>query len=184
MIEKKKFFPVELPLIRSKINLIAGGIEKLENRVIKFDMTRMLRGKSLEVLFKVKIHGNKAEGKAIKITLLPFFIRRMMRTSISYVEDSFSSEAQDSWLRIKPFLITRRKVVRKVKKALRDEARRYISEQIKDKTTDEIFSEIMDNRLQKSLSLKLKKIYPLALCEIREIKVEKEKEKIKEEKVK
>ncbi len=37
------------------------------------------------------------------------------------------------------------------------------------------------NKLQKELSLKLKKIYPLALCEIRHFSIESEKVK-KEEK--
>ena len=36
--------------------------------------------------------------------------------------------------------------------------------------------EIMKNRIQKPLSLKLKKIYPLSLCEIRVFKIEKELE--------
>jgi len=34
-------------------------------------------------------------------------------------------------------------------------------------TFKEVASEVMANKIQKELSLKLKKIYPLALCEIR-----------------
>jgi ribosomal protein S3AE len=185
MVEKKKFFDIELPLIGEKIKLSAFELENLDNRNIKMDMSRALRGKSLEAVFKVKVKENKAEAHPIKITLLGFFIRRMMRKSVSYVEDSFSAECTDAILRIKPFLITRKKVTRAVRKALRDEARKYLEEYMKDKNKDDIFSDILNNKLQKSLSPRLKKIYPLALCEIRRVQIEKEKEvtsEVKEEK--
>ena len=45
----------------------------------------------------------------------------------------------------------------------------------KEKTSVEIFGDIIKNEVQKNLSLKLKKIYPLSLCEIRIFKVEREK---------
>ena len=44
---------------------------------------------------------------------------------------------------------------------------------VKNNNVEDIFQEILRNSLQKSLSLKLKKIYPLSLCEIRILKVEK-----------
>lgn len=181
--EKKKFFEVEVPSIRTKLSLLAYQIEQLDNRNIKLDLTRMLRGQSMEALIKVRVKGSKAFGEVKKISVLGYYIRRMMRTSISYVEDSFSSECSDSILRIKPFLITRKKVTRAVRKALREEARKQINEEIKNKPCEEIFSEIISGRFQKFLSLKLKKVYPLALCEIREIKIEKEKEQVQVEKV-
>jgi len=182
--EKKKFFDVKIPEIQTKIKLLAYQIEQINNRNVKLDLTRMLRGQSMEALIKISVKDGKATGEIRKISVLGYYIRRMMRTSISYVEDSFSAESSDAILRIKPFLITRKKVTRAVRKALRNEAKRFITEEIKNKTTEEIFSEIIGTRFQKTLSLKLKKIYPLALCEIREIKIEKDKEKVQVEKVK
>ena len=44
---------------------------------------------------------------------------------------------------------------------------------VKDKKCEEVFDEIIKNQLQKPLSLKLKKIYPLSLCEIRILEIEK-----------
>jgi len=182
--EKKKFFEVEIPLIRQKIKLIAYEISQLNNRTVKLDLTRMLRGQNIEALIKIKVEDEKAVGKIKKLSVLGFFIRRMMRKSISYIEDSFSAECSDSILRLKPFLITRKKVTRAVRTALRNEANRYLKEYARDKPAEEIFSDIINSKLQRALSLKLKKIYPLALCEIREIRIEKEKEGIKVEKIK
>lgn len=182
--ERKKFFEVEIPLIRTKIKLMAHEISQLNNRNVKLDLTRMLRGQSMEALIKIIVEENKARGKIARLTVLGFSIRRMMRKSISYVEDSFSAESLDSFLRIKPFLITRKKVTRAVRTALRNEANKYLKEYAKENSTEKIFSDIINNQLQRALSLKMKKIYPLALCEIREIKIEKEKEGVKLEKLK
>jgi len=184
MAEKKKFFDVELPLIKGKIKLLALDIGQLNGRIVKIDMTRSLRGKGLEIIFKVKVKGEKAIGEVIKAYLMQFYIRRMMRKAVSYIEDSFSVESENSILQIKPFLITRNKVIRRVRRALREAAKKYIEEYVQEKNTEEIFSDILSNKFQKTLSLKLKKIYPLALCEIRQIILQKKKEKIKEEKVK
>jgi len=173
---KKKFFEVEIPLIDSSVELIGDSIESLDKRTIKMDLTRQLRGKSIEVIFKIEVNEKKASAKPVKLLLLPFFIRRVLRKNISYIEDSFSVECQDSWIRIKPYLITRKKVSRRVRKALRQEAKNWLLDYTKNKQYLELFSDILENKLQKALSLKLKKIYPLALCEIRVLNIEKIKE--------
>lgn len=176
---KKKFFEVEIPLTNSSVELLTYNLDSLNNKTIKLDLTRQLRGKSIEVVFQIKIENNKAIAEPKRLTLLSFFIRRMLRRSISYVEDSFSAECEDAFLRVKPFLITRKKVPRRIRKALREEAKNWLIDHIKNKSYKDIFSDIVGNRLQKSLSLKLKKIYPLALCEIRILKIEKLKEQEK-----
>ena len=187
-IKKKKFFPVEIPMSNTPVELLAYAQEDLNNKTIKLDLTRQLRGKSIEVVFQVKADEEKITAEPKKLTLLPFFIRRMMRKNISYVEDSFSADCEDAQVRIKPFLITRKRVSRAVRKALRNQAREWLEDYVKNKTCKNIFEDIIGNRIQKPLSLKLKKIYPLALCEIRVFKIEKQREqeklKIKTEKIK
>jgi len=64
-------------------------------------------------------------------------------------------------------MITRNKVSRAVRQSLRLTARQHLEVHLTTRTSKELFSEVMTNKLQKELSLKLKKIYPLALCEIR-----------------
>ena len=67
-------------------------------------------------------------------------------------------------------------VPRTVRKVIRNKAKEELTDYVKDKTSEELFNDILNNRIQKPLSLKLKKIYPLSLCEIRVFKVEKELE--------
>jgi ribosomal protein S3AE len=168
---KKKFFDVEIPLINKQTQLQAYEIAELDGRFLKYDLTRMLKGKSMMLTLKVKVEDNNAIANPKKIVLMPYFLRRMVRKGTNYVEDSFSAMCQDAEIVIKPFLITRRKVSRAVRKALRKKAKEELINYVKDKTAEELFDEILKNQIQKPLSLKLKKIYPLALCEIRVLEV-------------
>jgi ribosomal protein S3AE len=187
--KKKKFFEVEMPLIRRQTQLQAYEPKELDGRYIKYDLTRSLRGKSMLIKFKVNFKDDNLTTSPKEIKLMPYFLRRMMRKGTNYVEDSFSTQCEDAQIRIKPFLITRRKVSRAVRKALREKAREELINYVKDRPSMVLFEEILKNLLQKRLSLRLKKIYPLSLCEIRVLKVEKElekqtKEKPKEENIK
>lgn len=172
---KKRFFDIEIPLIKKETQLQAYEIKDLDGRFVKYDLTRFLKGKSMLLQSKIKVDGEKVITLPRELKLMPYFLKRMVRKGTNYVEDSFSAECKDAQVRIKPFLITRRKVSRVVRKALRDNAKEELIKYVKDKKVEEIFNEILSGQIQKSLSLKLKKIYPLSLCEIRVFKIEKDK---------
>ena len=171
---KKKFFDVNMPILKKDTQLYGYDLKELEGRYIKYDLTRLLRGKGMLLKLKVKVKDDGAFAEPVESIILPFFIKRVMRKGTNYVEDSFSAECKDAIIKIKPLLITRKKVSREVRKALREKARTEIKDYIKDKDSQTLFEDIMKNKLQKSLSLTLKKIYPLSLCEIRSFKIEKE----------
>jgi ribosomal protein S3AE len=168
---KKKFFEVSLPLIEDKYEIYANSLEELKGKTVKVDVTRHLRGKSVDLSFEVKIEEGKAIGLPKKLTLLPFFIKHMLHTGIDYVEDSFIAETKDGTIIIKPFLITRKKVSRAVRRTLRNSAKNWLMDYAKTKNNEELFQEVLSNQLQKPLSLKLKKTYPLAICEIRMLQI-------------
>lgn len=174
--KKKKFYDVEMPIINKQTQILAYDLPELEGRYIKYDLTRILRGKSILMQFKVSINEGKAVALPRGALLMPYFLRRMIRKGTDYVEDSFITECKDAVIKIKPFLITRRKVSKKVKRGLRDRAKEEIKKYLKDKYASRIFEEVLKNKIQKELSLTLKKIYPLSLCEIKSIEIEKDLE--------
>jgi ribosomal protein S3AE len=178
--KKKKFFDVEMPLINKETQLIALDISELNGKEIKYDLTRILKGKSILINFKVQVKDNEITSIPKELKVMPYYLRRMVRKGTDYVEDSFTTSSKDAEILIKPFIITRRKVSRAVKNTLRQEAKKELIKHCKSKSSEEIFEEILRNKLQKSLSIKLKKIYPLSLCEIRILKVIKELEPKKE----
>ncbi len=177
--KRKKFFGINIPIINKQTQLQAYELSGLNDRIIKYDLTRLLRGKSIILKLKVKVEPENDRAIAVpkETQLMPYFIRRMVRKGTNYVEDSFSAQCKDAQLRIKPFLITRRKVSRRVRKALRNKAKEELIEYVKDKPVNELFEDLLKNKIQKPLSLKLKKIYPLSLCEIRVLKIEKTESK-------
>jgi len=172
---KKRFFNVEMPLIRRTTQLQAYEVGDLEGRFIKYDLTRIFKGKAMIITLKTKVKDEEVLTFPKELRLLPYYLRRMVRRGTNYVEDSFSTDAKDSIVRIKPFLVTRRKVSRSVRKALRNKAKEELTIWAKELTAENIFEETLKGKIQRELSLKLKKIYPLSLCEIRILKVEKEK---------
>lgn len=169
---KKRFFNIELPLIKKETQLQAYEIKDLNNRHINYDLTRILKGKSVILTFKLNVKDDQAKVSPKELRAMPYYIKRMMRRGVNYIEDSFSTQSKDGKIRIKPFLITRRKVSRAVRKALRNKAKEELTLWASEKEKEKIFEETLENKIQKELSIKLKKIYPLSFCEIRVLKVE------------
>jgi ribosomal protein S3AE len=173
---KKRFFDVDMPVLRGETQLIGYDVEELEGRIIKYDLTRILKGKSMMLELKVRLEEGKPTSIPIRIELMPYFLRRMVRKGTNYVEDSFFIECRDAELRIKPFLVTRRKVSRRIRAALRNKLKEEIINYIKGREYVSLFEDILRNQMQRTLSMLLKKVYPLSLCEIRILEVIKEKE--------
>lgn len=168
---KSEFYEVKAPMTATKIQLYAYSTEELNNKIVKLDLTRSLKGKSIELILRVKREDNELIGDPESLELVQSYIRKMMRKGTDYVEDSFLVECKDAKVQIKPFMITRNKVSRSIRRELRDMAKKHLESHLKSRTAKEIFTDITTNKLQKELSLKLKKIYPLALCEIRAFRI-------------
>ncbi|HIG52180.1 hypothetical protein CXT76_00315 [Candidatus Parvarchaeota archaeon] len=168
---RKKFFEVKIPLIATKVNLYNYSPEDLNGSFVKIDLTKKLRGKGLELKSKINLIKGELLGEPIQIRLFPTYIRKMLRKGSDYVEDSFEIDCKDYKIRVKPFMITRKRIHRSTKKAIRELARKHLESKMKIRDVEEIFSEIISNKIQKELSFKVKKIYPLSFCEIRMINI-------------
>jgi len=164
---KKTFFDVNAQITSTKIQLYGSSAEELVGKVVKLDLTRSLKGKNFELKLRVKNTPEGLEGEPTSIVLVGSYIRRTMRTGIDYVEDSFVAELKDGKARVKPFMIARNKVSRAVRRELRNNSRKFLEEYFKARTAKEAFSDITTNKVQKELFVRLKKVYPLAFCEIR-----------------
>jgi ribosomal protein S3AE len=170
---KKRFFEVDVPIIRKETHLQAYEPEEIDGKTIKYDLTRLLKGKNVILYLKVKKEDNKFVAYPTKMETIHSSLSRIVRRGTDYVEDSFLIDCKDYQLKIKPFLITRRKVHKSIRKALRNKAREELINEMKDKNAETIFEDLIKNQIQKNLSLKLKKIYPLSACEIRILEVKK-----------
>ncbi len=168
---KKKFFDATIPMTTAKVSLYGYAAEDFEGRFVKLDLSKSMRGKNVELRAKLALNEKKLVGQLHGLRLIPTYIKRVMRRGTDYVEDSFEVIGKEHVFRIKPFLITRKRVSRAVRNALRTTAKKHLESKVVIMKTEELFSNIMTNKFQKDLSMKLKKIYPLALCEIRVLEV-------------
>lgn len=190
MAARKKFISVGIPLLSDEMEVL-GTKESLDGNTIKLDMTRKMRGKGLEIVFQIFNNDSGLAAYPKKMHLMGYYIRRMMRKRSSYVEDSFKTSCNDGDVIVKPFLITRKKVSRVVRKNLRNTARDFIVNYLKDISYHEACEAIVSNALQKEMLPKLKKVYPLSFCDIRVFETSEldkivesmpEKKEVKEEK--
>jgi ribosomal protein S3AE len=168
---KKRFFDVEIPILNKETQLQAYELQELDGKFLSYDLTRLLRGKNMLAQFKVSVSGDKAEANPRMLQIMPSFLRRMIRKGTHQVDDSFEVQTKDSKAIIKPFSITRRKVPRAIRTSLRNATKEYLISYAQGKTGLQIFEDIIRGSLQKDMSLRLKKIYPLSLCEIRIFKI-------------
>jgi ribosomal protein S3AE len=164
---KKSFFEIRAPMTATKIQIYGASEDEIVGKVVKLDLTRSLKGKNFELRMRIAKKENVLEAEPISLGLVGAYIRRMMRTGIDYVEDSFVAECKDAKVRVKPFMIARNKVSRAVRRELRNSSKKFLEEYLKARTAKEGFNDVMTNKIQKELFVRLKKVYPLALCEIR-----------------
>lgn len=166
MAMKKKFIKIELPILNEE-TMALGTVETLNGKAIKLDLSRKLRGRSLEVVFTLRNIENKVVGYPKRLELMKQYIIRMMRKRVNYVEDSFESQCKDILCTIKPFLITRKKVSRSIRHNLRKTAKEFLLEYARERNYLELCENILYGETQKEMLIKLKKVYPLSFCEVR-----------------
>lgn len=166
MAERKKYIDVQVPILASTMRVL-GTPEDLHNKTIKLDLTRQLRGKGLTIKLRIFNQEGKLVAIPDKMELVTSYIRRMMRKRTDYVEDSFQARCSDVRVTIKPLLITRKKVSKAVRKNLRNTAKEFLLEYVKEKTYIETYNDILEGTLQKAMLPKLKKVYPLSFSDIR-----------------
>jgi len=176
MAERKKYIDVKVPILESTMRVL-GTPEELHNKTIKLDLTRKLRGKGLTLTLRLINQEGKIIAIPNRMELVTAYIRRTMRNRVDYVEDSFRAQCEEVRVIIKPFLITRKRVSRAVRKNLRNTAKEFITEYIKEKDYNSLCHEILSGTLQQAMLPKLKKVYPLSFCDLRVFET-KELEKI------
>jgi len=181
MAERKKFIEVKIPILETTVRVL-GTIKDLNGKTIQLDLSRKLRGRGLTVTFQIFEDNKELLAIPKKMELVKSYIRKMLRKRISYVEDSYLANCKDIRATVKPFLITRKRVSRAVRKNLRNTCKEFLTEYLKEVDYNDACESILNGTLQKEMLPKLKKVYPLSFCDIRIFET-KELEKIKIDKI-
>ncbi len=170
--EKKKIWDIEVPLLRKDFAALAISKEQLEGKFLKLDLSRIIKGKNMDASLKISLKDDKLLADFYSLLIIQSSIKRMIRKGTSWIEDSFITNSKDNLkMQIKPFMITKKKVSRSLKNALRKASRELLLDYVSKKNSQEMFSSIISGKLQREMSSKLKKIYPLSNFEIRVCKI-------------
>lgn len=161
------FFPVTIPSLRLELSAYAPSAAGLVGRTVKADLSRIARKPFLATFTIERIKDESSVASFKRLSLPSTYVQRLFKRRVSYVEDSFIAKAKDGRLKIKPLLITPRKVHRRIRKALREIARKALSDSVATKDSEAVFVAVVQGRLQSELAKKARKVYPLSVSEIR-----------------
>ena len=168
---KKKFFTASVPILNKEIELYGIDIKSFDKQFVKIDLANELKGKGAHLRLKIEAD-TTAVCHPVELKLISSYLRRVMRKGVDYSEDSFITECKDHKIRIKPFMITRNRVTKRVLRGLRNKAKEDLEKYVKDKTFDKIVADVISGKVQRELMLSLRKVYPLSLFEIKFIGID------------
>lgn len=174
--QKKKIW-YEILAPREFNNLVIGetmafSSDSLIGRATNFNLanlTRDMKKQNMMVRFKIKeVKDGKALTESIGYNMVPAYVKRVVRTGRSKIDDSIEFVTKDKIkVRVKPLILTRTVVKKSVVKHLRKESRIFLKEFIEKQDYSGIFSSITSYNLQRKLKNHLKKVSPIAVCDIR-----------------
>lgn len=76
---RKKFFEVNVPLTAAKVHVYGHSPEQFDGQVVKVDLTKSLRGKSLELRARIKNNNGTLESTPVALELLGSYLRKAIR---------------------------------------------------------------------------------------------------------
>lgn len=133
------------------------------------NLTGNPRNQNINLKFRVdKVVGAKGIAYPISYSIVASSIRRTVRRKKDKIDDAFACTTADGiQVVFKPMLVTKSQSNNSVHHALRKEARAFLFQLAQGSNYFSLFSDVINFRVQKALRDHLKRIYPLAICEIR-----------------
>lgn len=135
---------------------------------------------NIQINFKiVKKQDNGLVTEVLGYSISPNSMRKMMRRRRSKIVDSFVVKTKDGQtVRIKPFVITRNKTTGSVRSALRRQLRVTIAKRVSELAFSDVIKELVARRFQRGINDRLRKVYPVQICEIKQFSIETSKKTV------
>ena len=179
-IKKKKWIKITAPkFLEERVigeSFLSEPAEAIK-RTVKVNLMQVtgdIKSQNIAVKFQIAdFKDNKLQTKIDSYEYLPSSVKRLMRRSITRIDESFVVSTKDGVkIRIKPLLITREKVSRSVEKKLRAELKAELVKFVTGVSYEELYTEIIQNKIQNDLKKKFNVIYPLKGIIIRVVEKE------------
>lgn len=141
------------------------------------NLTNDPKRQNININFEItKKHADGFGAEITGYSLVSSSIKRFIRRNCNRIDGSYLFKTADNKkVRIKPLILTRSLAKGSVLRAIRKAAREFLSDAIGKSTYEKFINDVLHYNVQKNLKSHIKKIYPLRICEIKVIKVEKER---------
>ncbi len=136
-------------------------------------LTKDMKRQGTNVLFEVdNVKGDTAYSHIKKLEITYSSIRRQVRRGRNRIDDSFIIKTKDGKdVAIKPFFLTTTMANNSVNTAIRKKAKEFLKNYTVNLSYDALCSDIISNRLQKTMRSEINKIFPVRMCDIRVLEV-------------
>ncbi|MBS3103042.1 hypothetical protein J4458_06400 [Candidatus Woesearchaeota archaeon] len=187
-IKKKNWYPIIAPKIFRGAVLGETTVYDQNAMVGKtitqnlMSLTGDVKRQNISIDFIVtKVEDGKALTEVIGYHMMPASARRMTRRSSEKIDLSFVCATSDGkHVRIKPLMFaisnTKGSVTANIIKTAVD----FLVKTVNQMSYDNLINDLVNHKLQSSLRDALKKIYPLRICEIRAMYIDKGKKHVEE----
>lgn len=180
LVKKKTWVRIISPKFLGEKELGESYIEEISNSVGKkveinlMKITGDIKTQNCTVKFEI----NEAKDELLRTRIVAYqylssSIKRLVRRKMNRVDDSLVIMTKDNLkVRIKPMLLTRGKVSKSVEYKLRLDTKNELLKIVHKTNYDDLFSDVINNRIQRDLKNLLKPIHPLRAVLIRVLKEE------------
>ncbi len=180
-VKKKKWVTIIAPKLFNEA--VLGEIPTIDmktllGKLITVNMMNITRNPKLQgINLKfaiISLQSNDRVGtELVGYEIIPASIKRMVRRRKSRIDDSFSVMSSDERkVRVKPFILTLNKANQSTNTAIIRATREFFIRTIAKSNYETFIKSLVTKKVQKELYDSIKKIYPIAVCEIRVMKLE------------
>jgi len=139
-----------------------------------------VRKQNINVKFLInQVQGDRALTEITGYEIIPASLKRLIRKGKKRVDISFVCKTSDNKkIRVKPLLLIKTSTKGSTEYALRKESIEFLTGAIAKTSYDNLVMGLISYKIQGALRGHLKKVYPLRVCEIRYMAIEREKKPI------
>jgi len=178
---KKQWYPIVAPkLFRNAIlgETLVYDPQQMIGKGVRQNLTNLIsdvKRQNVNVIFEVvNVENDKAYTNFVGYAMVQSSVKRMVRRNINKIDMSFSCTTSDKKnIRIKPLIITRMATSGSVAAKIRKNAHEFLTKYIANISFDNFTNDLISHKMQDALRYHLKKVYPVRVCEIRSMQVEK-----------
>lgn len=178
-IPKKTWYQIVGPEIFNKQVLGETLVEESERLVGKTITVNLMaltgdpKKHATAVTFEVtKVADSKGLASVTGWKMTPSAVKRLIRRNKDRIDESMVCYTADGLkVRVKPMVVTRSRAKSKVTQQLRIALKEYMIKSLKQTAFDNFIASLVTFRFQKSIKERLNPIYPIAMAEVRVVKI-------------